>query len=101
TTNPDGTPFRYSTQLDNPLYFADNAYQNEKLNRIIGNLGLNYDVTDWLKVNYRVGIDNYSNERFLIARPSLLISATSRGSVTEQFLTYQEINSNLLLSATK
>lgn len=96
--NPDGSPYRYTTQLENPFYFAENAFQNEKLNRIIGNLGLNYDIADWLNINYRVGIDNYSNERFLIARPSLLLSAGSNGSITEQFLTYQEINSNLLIS---
>ena len=96
--NPDGSPYRYTTQLENPFYFAENAFQNEKLNRIIGNLGLNYDITDWLNINYRVGIDHYSNEKFLIARPSLLLSAGSNGSITEQFLTYQEINSNLLIS---
>lgn len=96
--NADGTPYRYSIQLENPFYFADNAYQSEKLNRFIGNLGFDYGITDWLNVNYRVGIDNYSNERFLIARPSLLISGSTRGSVSEQILTYREINSNLLLS---
>ncbi len=95
--NPDGTPIRYSTQLDNPFFFADNAYQEENLNRIIGNLGLNYAFTDWLKLDYRLGIDNYAINRFLIARPPILISA-GRGSISEQNLTYQEINSNLLLN---
>ncbi|WP_224997843.1 SusC/RagA family TonB-linked outer membrane protein [Cesiribacter sp. SM1] len=96
--NPDGTPVRYSTQLENPFYFAENAYQDETLNRIIGNLGLNYAFTDWLNVDYRIGMDNYANERFLIARPPLLISGASRGSISEDFLTYREINSNLLLN---
>jgi TonB-linked SusC/RagA family outer membrane protein len=96
--NEDGTPIRYSTLLENPLFFAENAYQEEKLNRIIGNIGLNYDLTDWLNINYRVGIDNYSDQRFIITRPTLLIAATSRGTISEQFLTYQEINSNLLIS---
>ncbi|WP_205503477.1 SusC/RagA family TonB-linked outer membrane protein [Rufibacter psychrotolerans] len=96
--NPDGTQNRYSTQLDNPLFFAENAYQEEDLNRIIGNVGLNYKFTDWLALDYRAGIDYYSNNRRIITRPTVLIAATSRGSISEQSLTYQEINSNLLLT---
>lgn len=96
--NPDGTQKRYTGDLDNPFYFAENAFQDEKLNRIIGNLGLNYDIADWLNINYRIGIDHYATERFLITRPTLLIAASNRGSVSEAFLTYQEINSNLILS---
>jgi TonB-linked SusC/RagA family outer membrane protein len=96
--NADGTPIRYTTALENPLFFAENAFQEEKLNRIIGNLGVNYKIRDWLTVDYRVGIDNYSNQRYILTRPTLLISATNRGSISEQFSTYQEINSNLLVT---
>ncbi|MFB9863320.1 SusC/RagA family TonB-linked outer membrane protein [Rufibacter immobilis] len=96
--NPDGTQIRYATQLDNPLFFAENAYQDESLNRIIGNMGLNYKLSDWLSVDYRAGIDYYSNQRRIVTRPTVLIAATSRGSISEQTLTYQEINSNLLIT---
>ncbi|MBA9077634.1 MULTISPECIES: SusC/RagA family TonB-linked outer membrane protein [Rufibacter] len=96
--NPDGTQNRYTTQLDNPLFFAENAYQTETLNRIIGNMGLNYRFTDWLALDYRAGIDYYGTQRNVVTRPTVLISATSRGSISEQYLTYQEINSNLLLT---
>ncbi|GGK84330.1 SusC/RagA family TonB-linked outer membrane protein [Rufibacter glacialis] len=96
--NPDGTQLRYATQLDNPLFFAENAYQEEDLNRVIGNMGLNYKFTDWLSLDYRAGIDYYSNQRRIITRPTVLIAAGSRGSISEQNLTYQEINSNLLLT---
>ncbi|MGF1638546.1 MAG: SusC/RagA family TonB-linked outer membrane protein [Cyclobacteriaceae bacterium] len=96
--NPDGTPVRYSNQLENPLYFAENAKQEETLNRIIGNLGLNYDPTDWLNINYRVGIDHYTNRRSILTRPTLLLAATSRGSISESVISYQELNSNLLIT---
>lgn len=98
--NEDGTPKRYSTQLENPLYFAENAYQTETINRVIGNLGLNYNITDWLKINYRAGIDQYTNQRYILTHPTVLLSAGTRGSVSEQTITYQEINSNLLLTGT-
>lgn len=98
--NPDGTPIRYTTTLENPLYFADNAYQQEKLNRIIGNLGLNYKLREWLSVDYRVGIDNYTNQRYILTHPTLLISASNRGSISEDISTYQEINSNFLVTGT-
>ncbi|WP_194777238.1 SusC/RagA family TonB-linked outer membrane protein [Pararhodonellum marinum] len=96
--NADGTPIRYSTQLDNPLYFAQNAFQEETLNRFLGNLGLNYDINDWLSVNYRVGIDQYSNDRFVLTSPTTLIGAGSNGSISEQVIGYSEINSNLLIT---
>jgi TonB-linked SusC/RagA family outer membrane protein len=96
--NADGTQIRYASQLDNPFYFAENAYQEEDVNRIIGNLGVNISLTSWLKASYRAGIDQYTTNRFILTHPTVLIAAGSRGSVSEQVLTYQEINSNFLLT---
>lgn len=93
----NGNIIRYSTQLENPLYFAEKAYQQEKLNRFIGNIGLNYKFTDWLTVSYRAGIDTYNNQRYLLAHPTLLITPNV-GSVSEAVSSYQEINSNLLVT---
>lgn len=99
--NPDGSPIRYSTQLENPFFFAQNAYQTEKLNRFIGNFGLNYQINDWINADYRVGIDQYSDNRFRITAPSTLIGAGTNGSIEEQQIGYQEINSNFLLNFRK
>lgn len=48
---------------NNPLY---NAYSNkfiDNVNRFIPNLKLEYQFTDWLSANYRIGIDHYSDFR--------------------------------------
>ena len=47
---------------DNPLFviFADkNTGEN---NRAYGNINLNYDATDWLKLDYTLGADYYNNQ---------------------------------------
>lgn len=96
---PDGLPIRYSSQLENPLFFAENAYQEETVNRFLGNISADYKLTDWLSVNYRAGIDQYTDNRFIVTTPRVLIGAAGNGSISEQNLGYQEINSNLLITA--
>ncbi|WP_304517624.1 SusC/RagA family TonB-linked outer membrane protein [Cecembia rubra] len=97
--NPDGSQIRYSTILDNPLYFAQNAFQEENVNRILGNIGATYMINDWLTASYRAGIDQYTDKRFILTSPTTLIGAGSNGSINEQIIGYQEINSNFLLTA--
>jgi TonB-linked SusC/RagA family outer membrane protein len=47
----------------NPVYDAyTNTYQDD-VNRLIGNLNLGYVFTDWLTVEYRLGMDTYIDER--------------------------------------
>ncbi|MBW3468329.1 SusC/RagA family TonB-linked outer membrane protein [Arthrospiribacter ruber] len=99
--NPDGSQIRYSTQLDNPLYFANNAFQEENVNRFLGNIGATYLINDWLTASYRAGIDQYVDNRFILTSPTTLIGAGSNGSINEQSIGYQEINSNFLLTASR
>lgn len=96
---PDGLPIRYSNQLENPFFFAENAYQEEAVNRFLGNMSADYKLTDWLSVNYRAGIDQYTDNRFIVTTPRVLIGAGGNGSISEQNIGYQEINSNLLITA--
>jgi TonB-linked SusC/RagA family outer membrane protein len=96
--NPDGSQIRYSTILDNPLYFAENAFQEESVNRLLGNIGATYIINDWLTASYRAGIDQYTDKRFILTSPTTLIGAGSNGSITEQIIGYQELNSNFLLT---
>lgn len=97
--NPDGSQIRYAAQLDNPLFFANNAFQEENLNRFLGNLGATLIINDWLTASYRAGIDQYIDKRFILTSPTTLIGAGSNGSINEQVIGYQEINSNFLLTA--
>lgn len=64
--NHEDTSPRY---FDNPYWVLYENYQNDKRNRLFGKFQLTYDVTDWLNVMYRSGVDIYSDlqeERFAI-----------------------------------
>ena len=55
--NPDGTMKTYGNT--NPIYDARFATYEDNVNRIIGNINLNYSPTEWLTFSYRLGMDNY------------------------------------------
>jgi len=46
----------------NPLWVVDNTRDENNTNRLFGNFIASYEVNDWLKLNYRLGIDN-TNDR--------------------------------------
>ncbi|MDX1327929.1 MAG: SusC/RagA family TonB-linked outer membrane protein, partial [Arenibacter sp.] len=50
--NPDGTMKTYGNT--NPIYDARFSTYKDNVNRLIGNLNLNYSPTDWLSLSYRV-----------------------------------------------
>lgn len=97
--NDVGLPLRYSSNIENPFFFAENAFQKERLNRLIGSVGLDLQALDWLNVNYRLGMDQYNERRQRATNPKTLIGSGSNGSLDEQALGYREINSNLLVTA--
>jgi len=58
---------------DNPLYVIFQDPNTGETNRAIGNINLNYDATDWLKIDYSLGADYYNNQ---------LLDAISQSSST-------------------
>ncbi|WP_026351567.1 SusC/RagA family TonB-linked outer membrane protein [Hymenobacter aerophilus] len=50
--NPNGY---YNAYYYNPYFIIDTYRTNTDKNTILGNLDLTYKVTDWLKLNYRIG----------------------------------------------
>ncbi|MEO6211825.1 MAG: SusC/RagA family TonB-linked outer membrane protein [Gemmatimonadaceae bacterium] len=47
---------------DNPLFVIFGNLNTAETNRAYGNVNLNYDATDWLKLDYTLGADYYSNQ---------------------------------------
>ena len=47
---------------DNPFFVINEDPNNSETNRAYGNLNLNYDATDWLKIDYTLGADYYNNQ---------------------------------------
>jgi TonB-linked SusC/RagA family outer membrane protein len=47
---------------DNPFFVINEDLNTAETNRAYGNINLNYDATDWLKIDYTLGADYYSNQ---------------------------------------
>ncbi|MEO7102442.1 MAG: SusC/RagA family TonB-linked outer membrane protein, partial [Gemmatimonadaceae bacterium] len=47
---------------DNPFFVIYQDQNTGETNRAIGNINLNYDATDWLKIDYTLGADYYNNQ---------------------------------------
>ncbi|MGB3851790.1 MAG: SusC/RagA family TonB-linked outer membrane protein [Tunicatimonas sp.] len=99
--NPDGTQRDFSGGIvDNPLYVAQFASLNDNVNRMIGNIGFNYKITDWLTLDYKIGTDFYNDSRERISPLGLDVSSQVNGFVIREDIDFQEVNSNFLLTAT-
>ncbi len=52
--------YRRGSAIQNPLWTLNNAADNETVKRFFGRFQLDYELTDWLSAQYRVGIDQYT-----------------------------------------
>jgi len=59
--NPNGTRKRLTTgtEIENPYFDVEKNELYDKGNRFVTNLGLNFDVNEWLSLNSRIGADVY------------------------------------------
>jgi hypothetical protein len=97
--NPDGTNNFPIPSTDNP-YFG--AYENplrSNLYRILGSVNIGYDLTSWLNVSYRLGIDAYNDRRKQIFAVSA--ARVPAGQELENTVFRSEINGDLILTAHK
>ena len=81
----------------NPLYDAKYSTYETDLNRVIGNVSLDYDPLDWMNLTYRLGIDYYNDDRTNITPGPLGIEGENPLSSTG-FITEDRINSRDLTS---
>lgn len=88
------------TQADNPLWsFKYNGFDSN-VDRFITSLNAGYDFNDWLNVSYKIGINNYTQRDQEYQRPGgELIGGI--GQIIDNDITFTEMESNLLLTATK
>ncbi len=87
-------------QADNPLWSVENAGVESVTNRWVGNLGLGYEVNEWISINYKFGFNGYSQSQSEWWRPGSR-AAAGAGQITDRSITFGEIESNFLVSFTK
>jgi TonB-linked SusC/RagA family outer membrane protein len=97
--NPDGTIRDFSDGIiDNPRYLAEFSSLKDNVNRIIGNMNFSWTPLSWLRVDYRIGGDNYTDARRRVIPPGLDVSAQVGGFLIEESISYRELTSNLTAS---
>ena len=59
--------YRGGNDIQHPLWTLNNTIDEETLRRFYGTINLEYQLTDWLKATYRLGLDSYTqNQEFQI-----------------------------------
>ncbi|MGC6421931.1 MAG: SusC/RagA family TonB-linked outer membrane protein [Flavobacteriaceae bacterium] len=96
-TNADGTEFRTSdnTYSQNPWFAAYQYFDNSVKDRFIGSGSVRYDITDYLYVKYRYGIDRYDYDR--TSGTPFGTAYQPLGSMNEQKLTRQQTDTDLFI----
>ena len=83
---------------DSPYWTVNKNPSTDDVNRVIGNINLNYMITSDLSATYRLGIDNYSDRR----NSAIDINpGRDVGSVGQAVYTNRDINTDLFLTYTK
>lgn len=101
--NPDGTMRTYGNT--NPIYDARFSTYEDDVNRVIGNVNLNYSPFDWLTLSYRAGADIYSELRTEITPgPKGIIDEValdSEGFIEETRINSRDLTSNFYITLKK
>ncbi|MBS1664048.1 MAG: SusC/RagA family TonB-linked outer membrane protein [Bacteroidetes bacterium] len=97
--NADGTNNYQITGVDNPYYDAYKNPLKSNLYRFLGSVNLGYDVTSWLNVNYRLGVDAYTDRRKQIF--AISSARVPAGLDLESSIFRSEVNGDLIVTAHK
>ncbi|SMB80137.1 TonB-dependent receptor plug [Hymenobacter roseosalivarius DSM 11622] len=96
---PDGRQRRYNTTYDNPFWSVNRVPYKDNVNRIIGNLNFEFKFTEWLKLRYKIGLDNFSDQRD--AAWDINSASNVNGAVNQSLIASTALNSDLLLLASR
>lgn len=100
STPAAGTPVNWNTQYqNNPFWALETNQAIENKDRVIGNVNLTYQLTDWLSLSGKVGTDYWSSLQSF--NWAVGTNDEINGRFDQERRTFYEVNSNLLLSANK
>ncbi|WP_455170273.1 SusC/RagA family TonB-linked outer membrane protein [Aegicerativicinus sediminis] len=88
----------FSSTVADINWVVNEEIEDSEVNRFIGSVNFNYDFTDWLKLSYRVGMDNYSDDRNLVRPISSVNTTNNLGDLYEVRINNKDFNSDLLLT---
>jgi TonB-linked SusC/RagA family outer membrane protein len=89
-------------QIDNPIWSAENNKYTSKVDRVNGFFSLGYKFNSWLSASYKLGLNTYTDRRKTTIRPgSVSAVGSGQGGVQEDYIWWQEIESNFIVTANK
>ncbi|MDD2303357.1 MAG: SusC/RagA family TonB-linked outer membrane protein [Prolixibacteraceae bacterium] len=97
----------YPIYTDNPYWQRYENYENDSRNRIVGNMALNYKVTNWLDAYARVSVDDYAEkqeERRAVGSIGTAFGvsrATQKSGYMRRDITFSEYNYDFMLKFNK
>jgi TonB-linked SusC/RagA family outer membrane protein len=99
---PDGriTNINYTDGvIDSPLFYALRSPLSDNVNRVFGDIKLDYKPFEWLTAVYQFTMDYYNDARRRIAPPEVGPAQALNGFIIEQNINRREINSQLVITA--
>jgi TonB-linked SusC/RagA family outer membrane protein len=89
-----------SGQADNPYWSVRYNTYNSRVDRVIGNVNLGYDFTDWLSFSFTGGANTYTDQRRSVIRPGS-VGANGTGQITQDYITNTELEGTALITVDK
>lgn len=97
--NGDQRSYRGNGLYDNPFWSVNRNPFEDNVDRVIGNMNVSYDLFDWLKASYKIGMDQYTDRR--VQAWDINSSSEPEGRVDQTTLFQESLNSDFLLLLNK
>ena len=106
---PNGDPVRMfeglqnrEDDVENPYWMLNKYKFTDETERFTGSFAVRADITDWLWVQYRMGMDSYTTEnRNIIGENSAVQVKWQNGMLSENSYRYRYLSTNLMINANK
>ena len=98
---PTGQQRQYYFLYDNPWFSAYECPSTDNVDRVIGNVSATYTPFEWLKMDYRLGVDHYSDQRKSILATGSWQATDISGEIFENIKRNKEIYSDLLVTLSR
>lgn len=98
---PDNTQrsYRGNGGYDNPFWVVNKNPYSDNVNRMIGNVSLQYELLPWLKLSYKIGVDYFTDNRDFAW--DVNSSSQTVGRVGQSVRLSNRINSDILVLINK
>ncbi len=102
--NEDGSRYRmFGDRLDpwderdNPYWILEKNKMTDKTERFTGNFNVKWDIFDWWWINYRMGVDSYTQEAINLVAPDGAIKKDwQKGMLSDNTMRYRYLTNNLM-----